>query len=108
MSRADSKPPVTWRHRGRLLRYLLICVGWVLLVDAFVGEKGLSALIQARREHRALDESLAPVRTENGPPPKEARRPPEEPAHTNEAARRQHGFIRPRQTLCLSTNVPPP
>jgi cell division protein FtsB len=91
-----------------LLGYLLICVGWVLLVDAFVGENGLSALIQARREYRALDESLAVVRTENGRLRKEARRLREDSATIEEFARRELVLIRPGETLFTIRSVPAP
>lgn len=91
-----------------MLRYLLICIGWVLVVDGFVGEKGLSALIQARRQYRALDESLAVARTENGRLRKEARRLREDPATIEEFARRELGVIRPGEKLFIIRNVPAP
>jgi cell division protein FtsB len=106
MSRAESKSPVTRRHGRRTLQYLLIFIGWVLVVDAFVGEKGLSAMIQARRQYRALDESLAVARSENARLREEARRLREDPATIEEFARRELGLIRPGEKLFIIRDAP--
>ncbi len=91
-----------------MLRYLLICIGWVLVLDALVGEEGLSALIQARRQYRALDESLAVARTENDRLRKEARRLREDPVTIEEFARRELGLMRPGEKLFIIRDVPVP
>lgn len=106
MSRAESKSPVTRRRGRRTLRYLLIFIGWVLVVDAFAGEKGLSAMIQARRQYRALDESLAVARTENARLRGEARRLREDPATIEKFARRELGLIRPGEKLFIIRDRP--
>src|SRR5258708_8485414 len=63
MSRAESTSSITRRPGRRTLQYLLMFIAWVLVVDAVVGERGLSAMIHARRQYRALHESLAGART---------------------------------------------
>ena len=61
-------PPAkaTLASRGRrLLRHGLVFVTLVIVVDAIAGEKGLLALLQARREYAALERSLERAREEN-------------------------------------------
>jgi hypothetical protein len=47
------------------VRYLLVSVTAVLVVDALVGEKGLLALMQARRESAAVERALERSREDN-------------------------------------------
>ena len=106
MSRAESKSSITRRPGRRTLQYLLMFIGWVLVVDAFVGERGLSAMIQARRQFRALHESLADARTENARLREEARRLREDPSTIEELARRELGLIRPDEKVFIIKDVP--
>jgi len=102
----EPNQPVTRRHRRRTLQYLLIFIGWVLVVDALAGEKGLSATIQARRQYRALNESLSVIRTENTRLRDEARRLREDPATIEEFARRELGLIHPGEKLFIIKDAP--
>ena len=107
MSRSESKPGNARRPGRRTLHYLLMLIGWVLVVDAVVGERGLSAMIQARRQYQALHESLAEARTENARLREEARRLREDPATIEEFARRQLGLIRPDEKVFIIRDAHP-
>ena len=104
MSRAQSNTPVS-RWQLRTLHYLVLFIVWVLAVDGFVGEKGLSAMIQARRQYRALDASLAAARAENKRLLEEARRFREDSTTIEEFARREFGLIRPGETVFIIKDV---
>jgi cell division protein FtsB len=68
---APRTPPVsslkaTLSKRGwRLLRQALLLATAVFLVDAIAGEKGLLALLQARRDYQILEQSLERARAAN-------------------------------------------
>lgn len=96
--RARTGPEVRERRR-RLIRYGLLAVSALLMVNALIGEKGYLATIQARREHDALEASLRALRSENARLAEEARRLKEDPKALEEAARRDLGLIRPGETL---------
>ncbi|MGH9218244.1 MAG: hypothetical protein ACRD1W_03020, partial [Vicinamibacterales bacterium] len=61
---AGPKPTLASRGR-RLLRHVLLFFTLVIVVDAIAGEKGLLALLEARREYAALERSLERARAEN-------------------------------------------
>ena len=106
VSRAQSESFVTRRPGRRTLQYLLMFIGWVLVVDAVVGERGLSAMIQARKQYGALHESLADARRENARLREETRRLREDPATIEEFARRELGLIRPDEKVFIVRNAP--
>ena len=88
--------------RGRrLLRPVLLFITLVIIVDAIAGEKGLLALLEARRDYAALERSLARARAENAELRDAARRLREDPAAIEEAARRELGLIRPGEVLFI-------
>lgn len=92
--------------RGRrVFRHLLIFVTLVIVVDAVFGEKGLLALLEARREYAALERSLARARAENAALRESARRLREDPAAIEETARRELGLIRPGEVLFIVKDV---
>ncbi len=85
----------------RVLRYVLALITCVLLVDALVGEKGFIEILRARREHAALEQSLASARAENAKLQAEARRLRSDPRAIEEVARRELGFIKPGEKLFI-------
>ena len=88
--------------RGRrLLRHALVFITLLIVVDAIAGEKGLLALLQARREYSALERSLERARTENADLRDMARRLREDPGAIEEQARRELGLIKPGETLFI-------
>jgi cell division protein FtsB len=88
--------------RGRrFVRHLLIFITLVIVVDAVFGEKGLLALLEARREYAALERSLVRARAENAELRETARRLREDPAAIEDAARRELGLIKPGEVLFI-------
>ena len=94
------KPTLANRGR-RLVRHILIFVTVVIIVDAIAGEKGVFALLQARREYAALERSLARARAENAELRETARRLREDPAAIEEAARRELGLFSPGEGVFI-------
>jgi cell division protein FtsB len=102
----SARPP---RRRGRrALHYLLLFIGFVLVIDALVGEKGLLAMIKAREQHRGIEQALAEARAENARLREEARRLREDPASIEEIARRELGLIKPGEKLFIIRDVARP
>src|SRR5688572_3084718 len=92
--------------RGRrLLRHVLLFFTLVIVVDAIAGEKGLLALLEARREYAALERSLERARAENAQLREAARRLREDPAAIEEAARRELGLIKPGEVLFIVKDI---
>lgn len=79
----------------------------MLVIDALVGDKGLLAMIQARQEFRALEQSLAEVRAENTRLRDEARRLREDPQAVEDLARRELGLMKPGEKLFIIKDVAP-
>ncbi|MBI3263292.1 MAG: septum formation initiator family protein [Acidobacteria bacterium] len=96
------------RHRvRRITGFLLLFVASVLIVDGLVGEKGLLAIIQARRESVALAARLDHLRAENDRLREEARRLKEDPDAIEEIARRELGLIRPGEKVFIVKDQTP-
>jgi cell division protein FtsB len=92
----------TLANRGRrLVRHVLVFITFMIVVDAVAGEKGLLALLQARREYSALERSLERARTENEQLREMARRLREDPNAIEEQARRELGLIKPGEMLFI-------
>jgi len=91
----------------RLARYALAFVTAVLVIDAVFGEKGLLALLKARREFAGVEASLAAARAENARLREEARRLREDPAAIEELARRELGMIKPGEKLFIIRDAKP-
>jgi cell division protein FtsB len=106
-SRPAAIPPrATFASRGRrLLRHALVFITLVIVVDAIAGEKGLLALLQARREYSALERSLERSRTENAELREMARRLREEPSAIEEQARKELGLIKPGEVLFIVKDI---
>jgi cell division protein FtsB len=101
---APPKPTLASRGR-RLLRHILLFITLVIVVDAIAGEKGLLALLEARREYAALERSLERARSENAQLRESARRLREDPSAIEEAARRELGLIKPGEVLFIVKDV---
>lgn len=82
-----------------MIRYALLIVSGVLMVNALVGERGYLANIQARQEQARLDARLQALRNERAELTERARRLREDPRALEEAARQHLGLIRPGETL---------
>jgi cell division protein FtsB len=88
-----------------MLRFALLFITVVLVTDALVGEKGLVALVQARREFSAVDTALQRAREENAAMRDQARRLREDPATIEALARRDLGLIKPGEVLFIVKDV---
>ena len=93
------------RRRGRVVRYLVLAIGCVLIIDALVGDRGFLAMLKARQQYRTLDAALAQARTENAQLREQARELRENPQAIEEIARRELGLIRPGEKLFIIKDV---
>lgn len=104
-SKAIPKPSPA--HRGRrVVRYVLVFVTVVIVIDAVVGDKGLLTLLKARRDYAGVEAALERARAENDRLREEARRLREDPAAIEEVARRELGLIKPGEKLFILRDVP--
>ena len=92
-------PPSAFKRRA--IHLLLVFVTLVLVVDAFVGEKGLMESLRARRQYRELSASLDTLRRDNERMHEEARRLREDPATIESVAREELGLMRPGEVLFI-------
>jgi cell division protein FtsB len=93
------------RRRGRIVRYLIVAVGCVLIIDALVGDRGLLAMVKARQQYRSLEASLVRSRAENAQLREQARQLREDPQAIEDIARRELGLIRPGEKLFIIKDV---
>ena len=99
------KPPA--RNR-RLVPLLLLLVAAALVVDGLVGERGLVAMLRARRDYDGLSATIARQRTENARLREEARRLRDDPTAIEEIARRELGLIKEGERVFIVKDVPAP
>ena len=100
-------PGTSASRSRRAVQYLLVFIGCVLVADALVGEKGLLAIMKARQDHQALEQSLHSARADNVRLREEARRLREDPSAIEEIARRELGLIRAGEKLFIVKDVRP-
>lgn len=107
MARRGPTDPTSSRRRfgARALRYLLILLGGVLLLDAIVGERGLLAVLDARRQWGALELALDRARADNADLREQIRRLREDPATIESFARRELGLIKPGEKLFIVRDI---
>lgn len=95
--------------RGRrFVHGLLLLVAAIIIADTLVGERGLVAMMRARKEYDDLAVSVASAKAENARLREEARRLREDPKAIEEIARRELGLIRPGEKVFIVRDVPPP
>ncbi len=92
----------------RALPAMFVVLAAVVAVDAVVGDKGLMAMLKARRQYRTLEAALDRAKTDNARLREEARRLREDPAAIEELARRELGLIRPGERLFIVKDVQGP
>jgi cell division protein FtsB len=103
-SKAKARRPA--RNR-RIVQFLLVFIASVIVVDGLVGDRGLLAMLRARREYDALAATIARQRAENLRLRDEARRLRDDPAAVEEVARRELGLIKPGEKVFIIKDVPP-
>ena len=104
--RRPSAPKQTGRHR-RIVHLLLLLIAAIIVVDALVGDRGLLAILRARKEYDALASTIARERAENARLREQARRLREDPTAIEEIARRELGLIRPGEKVFIVKDVAP-
>lgn len=92
----------------RALPATFVLLTAVVAVDSVVGDKGLMAMLKARRQYRSLAAALDRAKSENARLREEARRLREDPAAIEEIARRELGLIRPGEKLFIVKDVQGP
>jgi cell division protein FtsB len=91
----------------RIVRWLLLFVAALIVVDGLVGERGLLAMLRARREYDELSANIARQRADNARLRDEARRLREDPSAIEEVARRELGLIKPGEKVFIIKDLPP-
>ena len=109
---AQTPRPSTSRV-SRLIQIGLALAALTLVVESLFGSRGLSAMMQARREYAVLANDLDRVRAENQRLQAEARRLREDPTAIEEAARRELGYMAPGEKVFILHDakpapIPPP
>ena len=89
-----------------MINWLLLFVASIIVVDGLVGDRGLLAMLRARREYDELAASIAHQRAENARLRDEVRRLREDPSAIEEVARRELGLIRPGEKVFIIRDVP--
>jgi len=92
----------------RLVRLSLLFFALLIVVDALVGDRGLLAMLDARRQHGELAATIARQRAENARLREQARRLREDPSAIEELARRDLGLIRPGEKVFIVKDLASP
>ena len=92
----------------QIARILLLFVVALLVVDGLVGDRGLLALLRARRQYDALATTIARQRAENAHLRELARRLTEDPTAIEEVARRELGLIKPGERVFIIKGLTSP
>jgi cell division protein FtsB len=113
--KADSKPtsrrssqPRRTAQAKRVGRFLVLFFAGVLIVDGLVGERGLVAMLRARRQYDELSARITRQRAENARLREEARRLRDDPSAIEELARRELGLIRPGEKVFIIKDLKAP
>jgi cell division protein FtsB len=86
---------------------LLLFGAFIIVIDGLVGDRGLLAMMRARRQYDTAVATLARQRAENARLRDEARRLRDDPAAIEEVARRELGLIRPGEKVFIIRAAPP-
>jgi cell division protein FtsB len=101
-------PPRAGNRGRRIVRFVLASVTAVVLVDAVVGENGVLALMQKRREYAAVERALQQARDDNAALLETTRRLRVDPGTIESAARRDLGLIKPGEKVFIIKDAAPP
>lgn len=102
------RPSKTRKPAGRnqkIVRWLLLFVASLIVVDGLVGERGLLAMLRARHEYDELQATINRQRADNARLRDQARRLTDDPATIEEVARRDLGLIRPGEKLFIIKDI---
>src|SRR5688572_25171004 len=94
-------------RRRRTLQMLLVFVTLVLVINALVGERGLTQTLRARKQHQELVTAIERLRAENTRLRDEARRLRSDPGTIEALARQELGLIKPGELLFIVKDAKP-
>jgi cell division protein FtsB len=106
-SKRRAEPQKTSGRTGRVVRWLVFFVASLIIVDGLVGERGLLAMLQARKEYDEMSAAIARQRADNARLREEVRRLTDDPGAIEEIARRDLGLIRPGERVFIIKDVAP-
>jgi cell division protein FtsB len=92
--------------KRRWLQYLLLFSTVALVVNALIGDRGLTALVKVKRDYAQLRWSLERSRHENAALREEVKRLSSDPKTIEEVARRELGLARKDELLFIVKDVP--
>ena len=103
-----AKPPkLAAARNGRIVRWLVLFISSIIVVNGLVGDRGLLAMLRARHEGEMLAATIARQRLENARLREQARRLREDASAIEEVARRELGLIKPGEKVFIIKDVPP-
>lgn len=109
-SRRKSRAPtssVVPATRRRTLQMLLVFVTLVLVINALVGDRGLTETLRARRQHQELVTAIDRLKAENARLRDHARRLRSDPGTIEALARQELGLIKPGELLFIVKDAKP-
>jgi cell division protein FtsB len=94
--------------RRRIAVWLMLFGASVFVVDSLVGDRGLLAMLRARRQYQQLAATITAERGENARLRGEVRRLREDPRAVEEIARRDLGLMKAGEKVFIIRDVQPP
>jgi cell division protein FtsB len=105
--RVPAAPAASSPRRRKILNLALGFAAAVLLIDAFVGEKGLVEGLRAREVYDEAATALNTLKSENAALRLEVEQLRDDPTAIESLAREELGLIRPGEFLFIVRDVPP-
>ena len=106
-ARPASAPRPSSSRVSRLVQIGLALAALTLVIESLFGARGLSAMMQARREYGVLANDLDRIRAENQRLQSQAKRLREDPTAIEEAARRDLGYMAPGEKVFILHDAKP-
>jgi cell division protein FtsB len=92
-----ARPPLA----PRIIRYVIVGVALLIMVDGLFGDRGLVDTLRARQDFASLERYVGELRSENAALREEARRLKEDPSAIEAIAREELGLIYPGETMFI-------
>jgi len=105
--RRVSKPRHPATRNRRIAHWLVLFISSIIVVNGLVGDRGLLAMLRARRQGDELAATISRQRAENARLREQARRLQDDPSAIEEVARRELGLIKPGEKVFIIKDVPP-
>ncbi len=105
--RVPAAAPAPSPQRRKILHLLLGFASAVLLIDAFVGEKGLIEGLRAGQAYEQAAGALNALKSENAGLRRDIQQLTEDPSAIEALAREELGLIRQGEVLFILRDVPP-